>query len=444
MSNFAVTVSSITVCMILSTVFSTGLKDLVQPEERRVRTETQLYHEMQEMRFYPEFRFANYPSHVSMLNTSNKNAYMSFDYNNLTMIYFCSLIILQSGDCEINPGPKQSGSHNNSEPKFPCQICEVPCLWGERAICCDGCDGWLHVDCMGMKTCVYEVLEQHSSMSWICCQCGIPNFATSLFSAGSLDTMNSFSSLDTVDTDNCPLTSPLAASSPHEKSNRTAIDNTKSFEYGHTQKRFNEHKQESKKPKAHGTKPYKPLKTLVINFQSIRGKTAELNVCLEMDNPDVIIGSETWLDSSVNNSEIFPNTYTVFRKDRPEPSANGVYHGGVLIAVKSEFICAQRFDLDTNCEILWCEMNIIGAKPVLIGSFYRPPNSDRDYLDKLKESIAKINLNNYSNLWLAGDFNLGDIIWESQSVRQGAPKPSLCRDLIDISNDYGLEQLVEL
>ncbi len=51
---------------------------------------------------------------------------------------------------------------------------------------------------------------------------------------------------------------------------------------------------------------------------------------------------------------------------------------------------------------------------------------------------------NYSNLWLAGDFNLGDIIWESQSVRQGAPKPSLCRDLIDISNDYGLEQLVEL
>jgi hypothetical protein len=51
-------------------------------------------------------------------------------------------------------------------------------------------------------------------------------------------------------------------------------------------------------------------------------------------------------------------------------------------------------------------------------------------------------MNQYSNIWLAGDFNSGDILWENQSVRQGAQKPNLCKELIDISNDFGLEQVV--
>jgi hypothetical protein len=56
--------------------------------------------------------------------------------------------------------------------------------------------------------------------------------------------------------------------------------------------------------------------------------------------------------------------------------------------------------------------------------------------------LAEINPDNFSNIWLAGDFNLGDIVWETHSVRPGSPKPTLCRDLIDISNDNGLEQVV--
>ncbi|XP_072046406.1 uncharacterized protein [Amphiura filiformis] len=153
---------------------------------------------------------------------------------------------------------------------------------------------------------------------------------------------------------------------------------------------------------------------MVINFQSIRGKTAELNVSLEVDNPDVLIGCETWIDDTVSSSEIFPNSYTVFRKDRITTKP-GYMRGGVMIAVKSTFTCSQRLDLDTNCEIVWIEISITGTKPVLVGSYYRPPSSNRDYLSNFRDSLAKINMSQFSNIWLAGDFNLGDVLWENQT-----------------------------
>ena len=106
-----------------------------------------------------------------------------------------------------------------------------------------------------------------------------------------------------------------------------------------------------------------------------------------------------------------------------------------LSAQKSTFcniICHHRSDLDSDSEILWIEINIMGTKPILVGSFCN-----------LRVSLEKINQSKYSNIWLAGDFNCGDIIWETQSVLPGSNKAAICRDLIDISNDYGFEQVVE-
>ena len=40
----------------------------------------------------------------------------------------------------------------------------------------------------------------------------------------------------------------------------------------------------------------KKLRTLVINFQSIRNKIKEIEVVLDSINPDVIIGTESWLN----------------------------------------------------------------------------------------------------------------------------------------------------
>ena len=76
------------------------------------------------------------------------------------------------------------------------------------------------------------------------------------------------------------------------------------------------------------------LRTLIINFQSIKNKRTELPVLMETVQPDVIIGTETWLTKDIGNGEIFPAElgFDVIRRDR-----EGDAHGGVLIASKSEY-----------------------------------------------------------------------------------------------------------
>ena len=57
-------------------------------------------------------------------------------------------------------------------------------------------------------------------------------------------------------------------------------------------------------------------------------------------------------------------------------------------------------------------------------------------------SLSKIDISEDQNIWLAGDFNLSHIDGENQTTIQGCPKPGLCRQLFEIINDFGLEQVV--
>ena len=64
------------------------------------------------------------------------------------------------------------------------------------------------------------------------------------------------------------------------------------------------------------------------------------------------------------------------RKDRPG--------GGVIIYVRDTLFCKQRPDLEIQgLESTWVEIQI-KSKKVLVGGFYRPPNSSPDYFDLIK------------------------------------------------------------
>lgn len=67
---------------------------------------------------------------------------------------------------------------------------------------------------------------------------------------------------------------------------------------------------------------------LLINCQSIKNKIDDFNGLLQIFNPDIVFATESWLDASIKDSEIFPCDYRVYRKDR---NARG---GGVFIMVK--------------------------------------------------------------------------------------------------------------
>lgn len=68
-----------------------------------------------------------------------------------------------------------------------------------------------------------------------------------------------------------------------------------------------------------------------LNIRSLlqRDKLDHLNILVTQANPDILVLSETWLKSEVNDSEVALNDYNHFRIDR---AGRG---GGVAIYVKS-------------------------------------------------------------------------------------------------------------
>jgi hypothetical protein len=60
----------------------------------------------------------------------------------------------------------------------------------------------------------------------------------------------------------------------------------------------------------------KPLVSLQANCRSILNKILEFWNLVDAYNPDVIIGTESWLTEEINNSEVFRDDYTTCRIDR--------------------------------------------------------------------------------------------------------------------------------
>ena len=108
------------------------------------------------------------------------------------------------------------------------------------------------------------------------------------------------------------------------------------------------------------------------NFQPIKTKQGQLYNLLDSTKPDIIFGTETWLDPSIKDSHIFPPGYNIFRN---ESNLNG---GGVYIAVRDNLISSPVPALQTDCEIVWCKLEIIGHKAIYLTIYYNPKTSNEE------------------------------------------------------------------
>jgi hypothetical protein len=74
----------------------------------------------------------------------------------------------------------------------------------------------------------------------------------------------------------------------------------------------------------------KPLVLLQVNCRSLYNKALHFWNLVDIHNPDIIIGTESWLREEIGNTEIFRTDHTIFRRDR---KARG---GGVFIISRAQ------------------------------------------------------------------------------------------------------------
>ena len=178
------------------------------------------------------------------------------------------------------------------------------------------------------------------------------------------------------------------------------------------------------------------LRILNINCQSILGKKAEFKASLEYIKPDIVCGTESWLNghcpgkepkpNAIQNNEIFPDNYRIFRNDR------GTLGGGVFIAVNKSITSYEMTDYITECEIEVAKIKLKSQKDLYICCHYMPHRNMSD-LNSLSECLKKITGNKPKHIILLGDFNCPDINWKTLKVKSNAPNSDVQQGLIDLS-----------
>ena len=171
---------------------------------------------------------------------------------------------------------------------------------------------------------------------------------------------------------------------------------------------------------------------IIINCQSLFSKKDSFSYLVSEQNPDFIIGTESWLLNSVLNNEVFPPN---FRKDRDSG------YGGVFIACRSNFQC-KLIEMVTECELVACEVQLSRGPPLVIISVYHPPYNDYAYMENLTDSINYI-VNNYKNstIWFGGDLNLPNINWVDNTITGTNYPFTLCNIFLDLVTSHGFSQM---
>lgn len=156
------------------------------------------------------------------------------------------------------------------------------------------------------------------------------------------------------------------------------------------------------------------------NVNRIRSKTTELYLNILNCNYDCICLTETNLNSSVFDGELFDSRYNVFRRDRESCLLSKLEGGGVLIAVKKEYNVVHRHEWESEVEDLWISIIPEGPTDSVINvcACYLPKhltiNKLTNFYNKLHNTINNISTNDINII--LGDFNVSYLTWSAANV----------------------------
>jgi len=144
---------------------------------------------------------------------------------------------------------------------------------------------------------------------------------------------------------------------------------------------------------------------IIANCCSVNNKKADLEALLHLYNVDLFIGTESHLDGTILDSEIFPKNYQVYRKDRNR-------HGdGVFILVRTD-IPSSLLHQDVELDLLWVRLHATNKQDIILLSFYCPPIPSASVFEELQTLLVNIK-QQFPNAFilLGGNFNCPGINW---------------------------------
>ena len=75
----------------------------------------------------------------------------------------------------------------------------------------------------------------------------------------------------------------------------------------------------------------------------------------------------------------------MFRQDKI-----GNIGGGVVILAKDDIIASEQKQFQTDCEILWIKIELVGTRPLHIAAYYRPKENDAHSADEFRRSSEMV------------------------------------------------------
>jgi hypothetical protein len=181
------------------------------------------------------------------------------------------------------------------------------------------------------------------------------------------------------------------------------------------------------------------------NVNSIRGKTHNFRNEVRCSDYDLIVLTETNLDDSFNDAEIFDDRYVVFRKDRDLSLTTKLSGVGIIFAVKKELKSYRidKFESRHPVEDIWVHVNCHNGIGLLVNAVYLPCRSNYEVIKQYTDNFSLLSTEfPDDDILLIGDFNQPNIQWAVDTspvipiVYEGR-----CSDLlIESFNFCGFEQ----
>ena len=121
---------------------------------------------------------------------------------------------------------------------------------------------------------------------------------------------------------------------------------------------------------------------------------------LVKDNIDVLLISETKIDSSFPSEQLAIDNYKIFRRDR------NCFGGDLMFYVNENIPCRELSpeQNDSNVEVISLEITLRNRKWLLIDLYKPPGQKEKGFLENLNSILNKC-ISKYENMILIGDFN---------------------------------------